>query len=320
MASFGRFGVRRLAVVGAAVVLGSGVASVGLLSAAAPAGAAPSCTGTTTVTCTFSFTGDNQAFTVPSGVTRMTIDARGAQGGGVVPDVMGGLGGEATETIPVVPGAVLEVRVGGMGANYGSGSSGGFNGGGNGQGGFFGGGGGGGASEVEGLIVAGGGGGGANLTSGTGVPAAGGSGGGLAGGDGVDPNGGPSAGKGGTQNGAGAGGTGTVPGLPGDFSTGGNGIAGGGGGFFGGGGGGGSNETSSEGGGGGGSGFTFGGTGMQNGVQAGNGLVTLVYPGPGTGVGAPPPPTSKHQCKRDGWKNFPQFKNQGQCVSFVKAG
>jgi hypothetical protein len=58
---------------------------------------------------------------------------------------------------------------------------------------------------------------------------------------------------------------------------------------------------------------------MQNGVQAGNGLVTITYPAPIT-VGKPPPPTRAQQCKRDGWKNFPQFKNQGQCVSFVKSG
>jgi hypothetical protein len=58
---------------------------------------------------------------------------------------------------------------------------------------------------------------------------------------------------------------------------------------------------------------------MQTGVQAGNGLVTLAYPA-GTGVGRPPPPTSQQQCKRDGWKNFPQFRNQGQCVSVVKTG
>jgi hypothetical protein len=31
-------------------------------------------------------------------------------------------------------------------------------------------------------------------------------------------------------------------------------------------------------------------------------------------------PTSKDQCKNGGWKNFPQFKNQGQCVSFVERG
>ena len=29
-------------------------------------------------------------------------------------------------------------------------------------------------------------------------------------------------------------------------------------------------------------------------------------------------PTNKDQCKNDDWKNFPQFKNQGQCVSFVE--
>ena len=283
MSSFGRFGMRRLAVVGAAAALGSGVASVGLLSAAPPAGAAPSCTGTTTVTCTFSFTGDTQSFTVPSGVTRLTIDVRGAQGGGVAPDVKGGLGGEATQTIPVTPGAVLQVRVGGMGADAFNGAAGGFNGGGNGT--RENGGGGGGASEVEGLIVAGGGGGGGNQTAGN-KPASGGTGGGVAGGDGVDPNGGSLAGKGGTQNGPGAGGTGAVVGQPGVFGTGGRGQAGGGGGFFGGGGSAASGLDTA--GGGGGSGFTSNGTGMQDGVQAGNGLVTLTYPGPGTGVGSPP--------------------------------
>jgi hypothetical protein len=29
-------------------------------------------------------------------------------------------------------------------------------------------------------------------------------------------------------------------------------------------------------------------------------------------------PTTKDQCKNNGWKAFPQFKNQGQCVSFVE--
>jgi hypothetical protein len=32
---------------------------------------------------------------------------------------------------------------------------------------------------------------------------------------------------------------------------------------------------------------------------------------------APPEPTSKDQCKQGGWRAFPQFRNQGQCVSFV---
>lgn len=28
-------------------------------------------------------------------------------------------------------------------------------------------------------------------------------------------------------------------------------------------------------------------------------------------------PTSKEDCKHDGWQDFPQFENQGKCVSFV---
>jgi hypothetical protein len=34
----------------------------------------------------------------------------------------------------------------------------------------------------------------------------------------------------------------------------------------------------------------------------------------------PPLPTSKEQCKNGGWRNFPQFKSQGQCVAFVNHG
>jgi hypothetical protein len=28
-------------------------------------------------------------------------------------------------------------------------------------------------------------------------------------------------------------------------------------------------------------------------------------------------PASKQECKNGGWRNFPQFKNQGQCIAFV---
>jgi hypothetical protein len=31
-------------------------------------------------------------------------------------------------------------------------------------------------------------------------------------------------------------------------------------------------------------------------------------------------PTSRSQCKNGGWRNFPDFKNQGDCISFVAAG
>jgi hypothetical protein len=35
---------------------------------------------------------------------------------------------------------------------------------------------------------------------------------------------------------------------------------------------------------------------------------------------AQPFPTSKEQCKNGGWLNFPEFKNQGECVAFVNQG
>jgi hypothetical protein len=35
---------------------------------------------------------------------------------------------------------------------------------------------------------------------------------------------------------------------------------------------------------------------------------------------APPVPASKDECKGGEWRNFPQFKNQGDCVSFVETG
>jgi hypothetical protein len=28
-------------------------------------------------------------------------------------------------------------------------------------------------------------------------------------------------------------------------------------------------------------------------------------------------PTSKEECKKGGWKNFPSLKNQGDCIAFV---
>ena len=39
-----------------------------------------------------------------------------------------------------------------------------------------------------------------------------------------------------------------------------------------------------------------------------------------TVVDAPPFPISKDQCKNGGWRNYPQFKNVGQCVAFVNHG
>ena len=113
---------------------------------------------------TFNFTGDVQTFTVPAGVSSITVDAYGAQGGtsygyynSAYPTSVGGLGGRATTTVSVTPGATLYMYVGGAGGNgsYGAGGTAGYNGGGIGSSWFisnyysFTGGGGGGASDIR---------------------------------------------------------------------------------------------------------------------------------------------------------------------------
>jgi hypothetical protein len=35
---------------------------------------------------------------------------------------------------------------------------------------------------------------------------------------------------------------------------------------------------------------------------------------------AKPLPSTREQCKNGGWHNYPQFKNQGQCIAFVNHG
>jgi hypothetical protein len=226
---------------------------------------------------TFNFTGTVQTFTVPAGVSQITVDAFGAQGGGG-----GGLGGRATATFSVTPGETLQVTVGGQGLDIGFGTgSGGFNGGGSGGGGF---GqttapGGGGASDVRRgaagfdarVVVAGGGGGRAEGGAGGGTTGGAGNAGAAQGGGGGTQSAGGAGGAGGLFNGSpgtlGGGGSGApFPGVPGATSGG-----GGGGGLFGGGGG----AGGAPGAGGGGSGFTLDGTGLVSGVRTGNGLVTI---------------------------------------------
>src|SRR5437879_2360412 len=89
-------------------------------------------------TQTFVYTGATQDWPVPSGVTFATFDVFGAQGGS-----NGGFGGEATATIAVVPGEVLQINVGGTAASSGTGG--------------FGGGGTGGISHLQAVIGGGGG-------------------------------------------------------------------------------------------------------------------------------------------------------------------
>ncbi len=114
---------------------------------------------------TFDFTGEEQTYTVPENIERITIEAYGAQGG----TQYGGKGAYVSGELKVTPGEVLYIYVGGQGNNeetFSQGSEGGWNGGGNGGSGVYGSSGGG-ASDVrqggkelaDRVIVAGGGGG-----------------------------------------------------------------------------------------------------------------------------------------------------------------
>lgn len=259
---------------------------------------------------TISTTGSTQQFTVPAGVTRITVTANGAQGGTGYNGLTGGEGGSVTGTIAVTPGQVFDVVVGGKGGAGGNGTAGaaGTNGGGGGAGtGGWGGGGGGGESTfaLSGtlLFVAGGGGGSAGASSDFGgTPGGGGGTSGQAGGAGDSDNGGGGGGGGGgatpstggtggtglapggnggtgTPNTGGAGGpgTGTGPNSPGEYGPGGGGA-----GYFGGGGGGSgvASGNNTGGSGGGGSSFAAGSVfSVTNvpGTQSGDGVVIIAY-------------------------------------------
>ena len=209
---------------------------------------------------TYNYTGGIQTYTVPAGVTSITVDAKGAKGGGVNCSYGaanyqsdGGCGGRVQCTVAVTPGQVLNIVVGGAGSST------------SGVGGYGGGGrdnsftvvwpgaGGGGGTTINDnatgttLVVAGGGGGGGGdfcpgAGYGTGLGDIGGAGGGLTGGIGRSNICGlTSGGKGGTQVAGGAGGVCSIyTGTTGALGTGASysgtyGSGGGGGGYYGGG-------------------------------------------------------------------------------------
>ena len=134
-------------------------------------------------TVSFNYTGSVQTFVIPACVDTVTIAAGGAQGGGT----NGGFGGSVQCRMPVSPGDVLNIYVGGQGGPLITNSPGGYNGGG--TAGtctvMYPGGGGGGASDVrlngitlaDRIVVAGGGGGGHDVNGPGGI------GGGLIGGN-----------------------------------------------------------------------------------------------------------------------------------------
>ena len=257
-------------------------------------------------------------YTVLPDITSLDISAWGAQGGTAKgAKHAAGHGARATVALKVTPGEQLQINVGGAGSEGGAyipcsyggfneGGAGGFNGGGgggNGSGANYGNGGGaggGGASDIrtapfgltQRVLVAGGGGG----ASGSYYPAGGG---GNAGRDGDNGQGSydwgrPEAqtgGRGATQSAAGGSTGGTTRGGMGDMGSGGvgavgtctntQGASGGGGGYFGGGGGG--SWPYTAGGGGGGSSYGPSKTTFEQGVQAGDGNVSLSFQAPKLG-------------------------------------
>jgi hypothetical protein len=253
---------------------------------------------------TFHYTGTKQVFTVPALVSRISVAAVGAAGGGP----FDGRGGRVKAIIPVTQGEKLVVYVGGSAGELGT--TGGFNGGANGGAGvgncdYCTGYGGGGATDIrrngdklhDRILVAGGGGGeGARESSAGG--AYGGEGGGSTGGSGSMERYGGVGGQGGSQRHGGLGGTGGCgysecggPGSPGTLGEGGDGGSAAASGFYGG-----------AGGGGGGGGYYGGGGGGGDGGGASGGFFTAVGGGGGGGSSYIEPSATRFQTWQ-GWKN-----------------
>ena len=248
-------------------------------------------------------------FTVPAGVTSLTIVAVGGGGGGAILRP-GGHGAKVTSTLSVTPGQVLDLVVGSgtIGTNWSVG--------------------GGTATTISSggtpVVIAGAGGGAGQYGAGG---SAGGPGG--AGGQGLNGNSGRyygTGGMGGAGGVGGAGGTGVSQYPPNTGGTGGNGngaggsmawYSGGGGGGWGGGGGGGPVSGGGAGGSLGPAGTTYApaANGGPVGGGGGNGSIEITYE-------EKPVVTSKDQCEKGGWQFVTDdlgnsFKNQGDCVSYV---
>ena len=106
------------------------------------------------VSVTYAPTGAAQSFTVPAGVSSLTVTAVGAAGGDTTGDIdggtsLGGLGAVVTSVVSTTPGDVLSVRVGSRGADNATGGAGGWNGGGDGGSASTPGAGGGGATDLR---------------------------------------------------------------------------------------------------------------------------------------------------------------------------
>lgn len=266
--------------------------------------ATPASGGSGTNSQVFTYTGAPQTFTVPTGVTSLTVDVQGAAGGPNSGGTLGGNGARVQGPLAVTAGEVLQINVGQFGSMNGSST---FGGGGACNVGSGTAGSGGGATDIRRgaygsadriVVAAGGGGAGGN---GGGI---GGAGGGTTGSDGVDgagPNQG-FKGLGGTATAGGAGGAGgSGTGTSGSLALGGAGSTanfraggGGGGGLYGGGGGGAANTGGAGGSGGGGSSLTPSGATVVSGVNTGNGSVVLYWAVAGGGGGGTDEVTIAH--------------------------
>ncbi len=119
-AQFGRL----LALFSGATLLASGIT----IATAQPSQAAPNCSlggpGSHIVTCVFESSGAAEAWVVPLGVTSISAEVFGAQGGDLLildsPQTLGGRGGKASATLAVVPGETLRITVGGAGGSIGA--------------------------------------------------------------------------------------------------------------------------------------------------------------------------------------------------------
>jgi hypothetical protein len=326
---------RRWMLLAGIATFGPMIGVLGTLAGASAAALPPGCSQSgQTVTCTYS-SGSN-AFTVPAGVSQVDVVAVGGMGGGFnfSPFGISGYGAVVSGDLPVTAGSTLYavVNTGGAGGSGFGGSGGGASDVRSSQNDLSsrlivagGGGGGGGAGQAADTFVGVGGAGGAADANGGG----GGSGGGGGGRGGSSTSGGaggaagtcattsspicgsatPAAGGGTGASGiGGGGGAGALLNDPFPLNAGGGGGGGGGGGWFGGGGGGGGAITTGGGGGGGGSNLVPTG-GSQSIDTTGVPMVQISYK---------LAPTSEAQCKHDGWRNFLQFKNQAECVAFVR--
>jgi hypothetical protein len=275
-------------VLGLGVVFALVVPATFTYSAVASASASPVCGTTGTLdssssVCAYTTSGTD-SYTVATGVSQLTVNAFGAEGGINGEGGNGGPGGEADATISVTPGETLQITIGAQGSgNTGSG--------------YYYNGGGGGASDVRTgscattltcaltsrIIVAGGGGGAGAFNYPNPTGAVGGAGGGINGGAGTGLSG--EGGGGGSSSGGGGGGIGSggLNGAAGTLGYGGSGAGTsvdqggyGGDGYYGGGGGGGWSGFGGSGGGG--SGYITPSAvvaSFATGVQSGNGEVVI---------------------------------------------